>query len=114
LTKSLAAVAFLVPDYDDAIAWIRGARGFDFIEGAPLPLAKAADARQRAAAGGRVADLLETDDFSRDHGAASAPGGRFHGSLRREPRGVVAVFADPRGGRWDPLQSAKRQGRPAS
>ena len=74
MTKSLAAVAFLVPDYDDAIAWFRGARGFDFIEGAPLGadkrwvvvappggggarvvLAKAADARQRKVRGGRRA-----------------------------------------------------------
>ena len=36
MTKSLAAVAFLVPDYDDAIAWFRGALGFDLIEDAPL------------------------------------------------------------------------------
>ena len=36
MTKSLAAVAFLVPDYDDAVAWFRGALGFDLIEDAPL------------------------------------------------------------------------------
>jgi hypothetical protein len=32
LTKNLAAVAFLVPDYDDAIARIRGARGEHCLE----------------------------------------------------------------------------------
>lgn len=136
MTKSLAAVAFLVPDYDGAIAWFRGALGFDLIEDAPLGegkrwvvvappggagarllLAKAADARQceaiGAAAGGRVAYFLETDDFDRDHAAMSARGVRFLESPRREAYGVVAVFADPWGGRWDLLQPAQRQARPA-
>ena len=132
MSKSLAAVAFLVADYDDAIAWFRDALGFDVIEDAPLDagkrwvvvappggggarlvLAKAADARQReaigAAAGGRVAYFLETDDFARDHAAMSARGVRFLESARREAYGIVAVFADPWGGRWDLLQPAKRQ-----
>ena len=82
MTKSLAAVAFLVPDYDDAIAWFRGALGFDLIEDAPLGegkrwvvvappggagarllLARAADARQReaiGAGGGRARRLLSS------------------------------------------------------
>jgi len=132
LTKSLAAVAFLVPDYDDAIAWFRDALGFELIEDAPLGadkrwvvvappsgegarllLAKAADARQReaigAATGGRVAYFLETDDFARDHAAMSARGVRFLESPRREAYGIVAVFADPWGGRWDLLQPARPQ-----
>ena len=132
MTKSLAAVAFLVPDYDDAVAWFRGALGFDLIEDAPLGadrrwivvappggagarlvLARAADARQRAAigaaAGGRVAYFLETDDFARDHAAMSARGVRFLESPQRAAYGIVAVFADPWGGRWDLPQPAKRQ-----
>ena len=136
MTKSLAAVAFLVPDYDDAIAWFCGALGFVLIEDAPLDedkrwvvvappggegarlvLAKAADARQREAigwaAGGRVACFLETDDFARDHAAMSARGVRFLEPPRRESYGIVAVFADPWGGRWDLLQPAKRPARPA-
>jgi catechol 2,3-dioxygenase-like lactoylglutathione lyase family enzyme len=137
LTNSLATVAFLVPDYDDAIAWFRDALGFDLIEDAPLGegkrwvvvappagagarllLAKAADARQREAiglaAGGRVAYFLETDDFERDHAAMSARGVRFLETPRREAYGIVAVFADPWGGRWDLLQPAQRESRPAS
>jgi catechol 2,3-dioxygenase-like lactoylglutathione lyase family enzyme len=131
VTKSIAAVAFVVPDYDDAIAWFRAALGFDLIEDAPLDadkrwvvvappgggarlvLAKAVDARQReaigAAAGGRVAYFLETDDFARDHAAMSARGVRFLESPRREAYGIVAVFVDPWGGRWDLLQPAERQ-----
>ena len=129
MTKSLAAVAFLVPDYDDAIAWFRQALGFDLIEDAPLGadkrwvvvapagrggarlvLAKAADPLQREAigkaAGGRVAYFLETDDFARDHAAMSARGVRFFEAPRREAYGIVAVFADPWGGRRDLLQPA--------
>jgi len=136
VSHSLAAVAFLVPDYDDAIAWFRGALGFDLIEDAPLgadkrwvvvappggegvrlALAKAADAGQREAigraAGGRVAYFLETDDFARDHAAMSERGVRFLEPPRREAYGVVAVFADPWGGRWDLLEPAKRHARPA-
>ena len=136
MTNSLATVAFLVPDYDDAIAWFRAALGFELIEDAPLGegkrwvvvappggggarllLAKAADARQReaigAAAGGRVAYFLETDDFDRDHAAMSARGVRFLERPRHEAYGVVAVFADPWGGRWDLLQPAPRQASPA-
>ncbi len=132
MTQSLAAVAFLVPDYDDAIAWFRGALGFDLIEDAPLGpdkrwvvvappgnsgarlvLARAADALQRAAigaaAGGRVAYFLETDNFDRDHEAMRARGVHFLESPRREAYGVVAVFADPWGGRWDLIQPTRLQ-----
>ena len=81
--------------------------------GARLVIAVAADARQRAtigaATGGRVAYFLETDDFARDHSAMSARGVRFLEAPRREPYGVVAVFADPWGGRWDLLQPARRE-----
>jgi catechol 2,3-dioxygenase-like lactoylglutathione lyase family enzyme len=137
LTKSLAAVAFLVPDYDGAIAWFRDALGFDLIEDAPLGegkrwvvvappggagarllLAKAADERQReaigAAAGGRVGYFLETDDFDRDHAAMDARGVQFLEAPRREAYGVVAVFADPWGGRWDLLQPAPRHAKATS
>jgi catechol 2,3-dioxygenase-like lactoylglutathione lyase family enzyme len=131
VTQSLAAVAFLVPDYDEAVAWFRGALGFDLVEdarlgpdkrwvvvappggaGARLVLAKAADTRQRqaigGAAGGRVAYFLETDDFERDHAAMRARGVLFLEAPRREDYGVVAVFSDPWGGRWDLLEPARR------
>ena len=136
MPQSLAAIAFLVPNYDSAIAWFRDALGFALIEdsavspgkrwvvvappggaGARLLIAEAADERQRqaigAAAGGRVAYFLETDDFARDHAALSARGVRFLEAPRHEPYGVVAVFADPWGGRWDLLQPARRQAKAA-
>ena len=131
MPRSLATVTFLAPDYDEAIAWFRDALGFELLEdalletdkrwvvvapaggaGARLLIAQASDDAQRAAvgaaAGGRVAYFLETDDFAGDHAAMSARGVRFLESPRHEPYGVVAVFADPWGGKWDLLQAAAR------
>ena len=127
MTQSLAAVAYLVADYDAAIAWFCDALGFNLLADAPMGqekrwvvvappgragarivIAKAGDDRQRAAigAGGRVGYFLETDDFARDHAAMRARGVRFLEAPRREPYGIVAVFVDPWGGKWDLLQPA--------
>ena len=76
------------------------ARGSD----AGLLLAKAVGdqaARVGDQAGGRVFLFLETDDFVRDHAAFEAAGVRFLEAPRREPYGVVAVFEDLYGTRWD-------------
>jgi len=127
LAHSLAAIAFLAPDYDAGIAWFRDRLGFHVIEDRPLGggkrwvvvgdpqgqgarfvVAKAEGERQieaiGAQAGGRVAYFLETDDFARDFGRISENGVEFVESPRREPYGVVAVFKDPWGGRWDLIQ----------
>lgn len=127
MTQSLAAIAFLAPDYDSAIEWFRDALGFVLLADAPMGpekrwvvvapaggagarivIAKASDPRQHAAigaaAGGRVGYFLETDDFARDHAAMLARGVRFLEEPRHEPYGIVAVFADPWGGKWDLLQ----------
>jgi catechol 2,3-dioxygenase-like lactoylglutathione lyase family enzyme len=127
--QSLATIAFLVPDYDVAIAWFRDALGFQLLAdspmgpgkrwvvvaprggaGASILLAKASDERQRAAigaaAGGRVGFFLETDDFARDHAAMRARGVRFLEEPRHEAYGIVAVFVDLWGGKWDLLQRA--------
>ena len=124
----LALVAFLVRDYDEAIAWFTERLGFALIEdtllgpdkrwvvvapsqgGARLLLAKAATEAQRAAVGmqtgGRVGHFLETDDFSRDHAALTSRGVRFIEAPRREIYGDVAVFLDLYGGAWDLIQPA--------
>jgi catechol 2,3-dioxygenase-like lactoylglutathione lyase family enzyme len=135
LTRSLAAVAFLVPDYDSAIHWFCDALGFELVQdvalsdgkrwvvvaasrsaGARLVLARAEGARQReaigAGLGGRVGYFLETDDFARDHAKFQARGVRFLETPRQESYGIVAVFADPWGGKWDLIEPA--HGGPAS
>lgn len=122
----LAHIALLIPDYDEAIAWFTGALGFTLLEdtdlgggkrwvrvspgeGAEFLLARAVG-DQRAAiggqGGGRVWLFLETDDFARDHAAFQARGVPFEEPPRHEAYGIVAVFNDPWGNRWDLIEYA--------
>lgn len=48
--------------------------------------------------------FLETDDFARDHAAYESQGVRFIETPRTEPDGIVAVFEDIYGNRWDLIQ----------
>ena len=127
---SLAAVTLVVRDYDEAIAWFTGLLGFDLVEDAPLGngkrwvtvrprgggcalvLARASGDAQAASignqTGGRVGFFLHTDDFARDHAAWSARGVRFVEAPRREAYGVVAVFEDLYGNRWDLIEPASQ------
>ena len=123
---SLAAVALLVPDYDEALAFFvdglgwrctadeaQGAKRWVTVappDGGPaLVLARAVGAqvpgigRQFA---GRVGLFLRTDDFARDAARIEAAGGTFEAPPRREPYGTVAVWRDPWGNRWDLIGAA--------
>jgi catechol 2,3-dioxygenase-like lactoylglutathione lyase family enzyme len=129
VTQNLAAVALVVPDYDEAIAFYVGKLGFDLIEDTKLSdtrrwvlvappgsretcllLAKADGPEQRTRignqTGGRVFLFLHTDDFQRDYAALRDKGVRFLEQPRRETFGTVAVFADPYGNKWDLIQPA--------
>jgi predicted PurR-regulated permease PerM/predicted enzyme related to lactoylglutathione lyase len=129
LASRIAAVAFLAPDYDEAIAWFRDSLGFAVIEdramgddkrwvvvGPPQPdgarfvVAKASGENQIAAvgqpAGGRVAYFLETDNFAQTHARLLAAGVEFLEPPRREDYGTVAVFRDSWGGKWDLIEPA--------
>jgi hypothetical protein len=48
--------------------------------------------------------FLHTDDFWRDYEAYCARGVEFCEAPREEPYGIVAVFKDIYGNRWDLLQ----------
>lgn len=123
----LAMTTYLVREYDEAIAWFTGALCFELIEDAPLGdgkrwvvvaapgggrllLARAANAEQRECigkvAGGRVAYFLETDDFAASHAAMVREGVRFLQAPRREAYGVVCVFVDLYGNKWDLIEPA--------
>jgi catechol 2,3-dioxygenase-like lactoylglutathione lyase family enzyme len=126
MRQSLAAIALVVRDYDDAIAWFTDRLGFTLEQditmgkkrwvvvaprggaGARLLLARADSPEQEACigdqTGGRVFLFLETDDFERDHTAMSANGVRFLEEPRREAYGTVAVFEDLYGNKWDLVQ----------
>jgi catechol 2,3-dioxygenase-like lactoylglutathione lyase family enzyme len=121
----LAALTYLVRDYDEAIAWFTRVLGFALTAdadmgggkrwvtvapvdgGTALLLARAvgdqADAIGKQA-GGRVFLFLHTDDFASDHAAFTARGVRFLEAPRHEPYGTVAVFEDLYGHRWDLIQ----------
>jgi catechol 2,3-dioxygenase-like lactoylglutathione lyase family enzyme len=130
--QRLAMVSMLVPDYDEAIAFYVGVMGFELAEdtdlgggkrwvvvtppatrgaaqGASLLLARASDDQRDAIGrqgGGRVWLFLHTDDFERDHRRMTAGGVTFLEEPRPEPYGIVAVFEDCYGNRWDLLELA--------
>ena len=128
MSARLHAVALVVPDYDTAIAFYTGPLDFDLVQDTDLGkdkrwvlvrpkggdtallLARAINDDQRAAignqTGGRVAFFLETEDFEHDHQAFTQAGVCFLEAPRREDYGIVAVFADPFGNRWDLIEPA--------
>lgn len=125
MTRSLALIALVVRDYDEALAFYVGTLGFTLIEdtyipeqdkrwvvvapsgapGARLLLARAANAVQSSRVGdqtgGRVFLFLHTDDFQRDFQAYTAKGVTFVRPPKEEPYGTVAVFQDLYGNLWD-------------
>lgn len=114
----IAALAIMVPGYDEGLAFYAGGLGFAVAEdadqgrkrwlalrapggGPRLILAVGADRPMT-----RVARFLETDDFARDMARITAAGGAFEEPPREEPYGRVAVWRDPFGNRWDLIQPA--------
>lgn len=136
MTQSLAHVALLVRDYDEAIAWFTERLGFTLVEdswqpaqdkrwvliappgaasgSATILLARASTPGQAAfigdQAGGRVFLFLRTDDFDRDHERMTAKGVRFVRNPAVHDYGKVAVFEDLYGNLWDLVEFAA--GRP--
>ena len=134
MIQSLAHVALVVRDYDEALAFYVGKLGFTLVEDSYQPaqdkrwvvvappgagpgatslvLARAATPEQAASignqAGGRVFLFLATDDFARDHAAMIAQGIVFVRAPKVEPYGTVAVFEDLYGNRWDLVQFSER------
>jgi catechol 2,3-dioxygenase-like lactoylglutathione lyase family enzyme len=132
MRQSLAHIALLVRDYDEAIAWYTRKLGFSLVAdeyqpeqdkrwvlvsppGAPsgaasLLLARASTPAQQAfignQAGGRVFLFLQTDDFRRDYERMVAQGIRFVREPKRAPYGTVAVFEDLYGNLWDLVEFA--------
>jgi len=130
MRAGIVQVTLVVRDYDEALAFYTRKLGFECLEdadlgggkrwvrvrpagstGATLLLARAADDRQHASVGnqtgGRVAFFLETDDFRRDHAALVANGVVFTGPPRQEAYGMVAVFEDLYGNRFDLIERPK-------
>ena len=134
MRQEITAVALVVRDYDEALAFFTGCLRFAVVEDAPLAggkrwvvvrppgggtallLARAANPEQAARVGdqtgGRVFLFLRTDDFWRDYRDMRSRGVRFAEGPREEAYGTVAVFLDLYGNRWDLVQP--RDAGPAS
>jgi len=132
--QSLAHVALVVRDYDEAIDFYVGKLGFVLVadeyqpdqdkrwvlvappgsesapQGCSILLARASSPQQETfigdQAGGRVFLFLRTDDFDRDHAAMTAKGIAFVRPPMVADYGKVAVFLDLYGNRWDLVQFA--------
>ena len=127
MTQNLGYVTLVVRDYDEAVAFFANALGFELIEdvalgggkrwvlmapphsqGARLLLAQAANPEQASRignqTGGRVFLFLHTDDFWSDYQTMKARNVKFGEEPRQERYGMVAVFEDLYGNKWDLLQ----------
>lgn len=129
LRRSIAHIALVVREYDEAIKFYVDKLQFDLIEDTYQPrqdkrwvvvrprgdnatsllLARASTPEQLAAignqSGGRVFLFLETDDFWRDYEAMTKAGIKFVRAPNKASYGTVAVFEDLYGNLWDLIQS---------
>jgi len=128
MKQSIAHIALVVRDYDEAIDFYTNKLHFSLVEdtyqpeqdkrwvvvappnsdGASILLAKASKPEQEPfignQAGGRVFLFLSTDDFWRDYNEMKS----LQINFVREPNdaeyGIVAVFEDLYGNLWDLIQ----------
>lgn len=128
MKQSIAHVALVVRDYDEAIAFFTEKLYFTLVEdtyqpeqdkrwvvvappgstGATLLLARASKPEQEPfignQTGGRVFLFLSTDNFWRDYNEMVAKGIKFIRPPSEAEYGTVAVFEDLYGNLWDLVQ----------
>jgi catechol 2,3-dioxygenase-like lactoylglutathione lyase family enzyme len=130
MKQSIAHIALVVDDYDEAIKFYTEKLNFRLLEDTPqsetkrwvlvapqgseecsLLLAKGVGEEQRSRignqTGGRVFLFLRTDDFWRDYQNMQAQGIKFVREPKTESYGTVAVFADLYGNLWDLVEFTK-------
>jgi catechol 2,3-dioxygenase-like lactoylglutathione lyase family enzyme len=124
MKRSIAHIALVVNDYDEAIKFYTEKLGFVLLDDTPqsetkrwvlvapkgaeeccLLLAKAVGDEQRSRignqTGGRVFLFLKTDDFWRDYENLRQKKVNFVREPKTEDYGTVAVFEDLYGNLWD-------------
>lgn len=128
MKQSIAHIALVVRDYDEALDFYVNTLNFELIEdtyqpeqdkrwvvvappggsGTTLLLARASKPEQQPfignQTGGRVFLFLNTDDFWRDFNAMRDKGIKFVREPKQADYGLVAVFEDLYGNLWDLLQ----------
>lgn len=129
MAQHIVQMALVVHDYDEAIRFYTGSLGFILLEDTQLSdtkrwvrvapadsaccllLAKAASAEQSLSvgnqSGGRVFLFLHTDDLWRDFVDFQSRGVNFIGQPRAEEYGLVVVFTDLYGNKWDLIEPRK-------
>jgi len=130
MKQSIAHIALVVADYDEAIRFYTEKLGFELLEDTPLSatkrwvlvapkdsecqllLAKGVGDEQTARignqTGGRVFLFLRTDDFRRDYENFLSRGVEFVREPKTEDYGTVAVFTDLYGNLWDLVEFTKK------
>ncbi len=130
MKQSIAHIALVVADYDEAIKFYTKTLGFELIADEPqsetkrwvlvapkdsqcqLLLAKGVGEEQTSRignqTGGRVFLFLRTDDFWRDYKDYMSKGVKFVREPKDEDYGTVAVFADLYGNLWDLIEFSKK------
>ncbi len=128
MKQTIAHIALVVSDYDEAIDFYTKKLNFELIRdtyqaaqdkrwvivsppnssGTSLLLARAATAEQREfvgnQSGGRVFLFLSTDDFWRDFEKMNSDGIHFVREPKEADYGTVAVFEDLYGNLWDLIE----------
>lgn len=128
MKQSIVHLALVVKDYDEALDFYINKLNFVLLEdtyqpeqdkrwvviappgssGTTLLIAKASKPEQvdfiGNQAGGRVFLFLNTDDFWRDYHSMVSKGIKFIREPKEADYGMVAVFEDLYGNRWDLLQ----------
>ena len=125
--QTLAHIALVVKDYDEAINFYTEKLGFTLVEdtvlsntkrwvliappgsiGCQILLAKAASEEQLSRVGnqtgGRVFLFLHTDNFKRDYQQLLDHQVKIIREPSVEPYGTVAVFEDLYGNKWDLIE----------
>lgn len=134
MNQTLALIALVVRDYDEAIDFYVNTLDFVLVEDSYQPeqdkrwvvvrpagngstsllLARASTDYQREyigdQAGGRVFLFLQTDDFWRDYNNLAARGVEFVREPKDASYGTVAVFKDLYGNLWDLVQFTDGRG----
>ena len=131
MAQTLGYVALVVRDYDEAIGFFAQSLRFQLVvdsastdrmggdkrwvlvappgsRGTSLLLARASTPEEVSRignqTGGRVSFFLHTDDFARDYTAMTESGVKFIEAPHEEAYGIVVVFEDLYGNKWDLLQ----------
>ncbi len=128
--RKIGAITLVVKDYDEAIQFYIEKLNFKLIEDTKLDdqkrwvvispsgtnetnilLAQAASSEQEQAignqTGGRVFLFLHTDDFWKDYNHMKSKGVSFLEEPREEVYGIVVVFEDLYGNKWDLIETTR-------